>query len=287
LKVLATDRLILRRLSTDDAEFILELVNDPAFIRFIGDRGVRTLDDARAYILKGPIDMYERLGHGLYAVELAGVPIGAAIGMCGLIKRDALEDVDLGFAFLPQFRGQGYAHEAAAATLAYGREALGLERIAAITSPDNHASARLLEKLGFRFERMLSLAKDDQVKLFASDRKETIMTESTTSLAGRTFKWTFTEGPTAGGTYEHTFEADGSVSFRKVEAGDTGGEGKPTREKKYASFEVAPDVHLVSYLGASGYTLTVAMNLQTGRLYGFASNDKEWHPVSGTLETVK
>jgi RimJ/RimL family protein N-acetyltransferase len=167
LKVLETDRLILRRLSTDDAEFILELVNDPAFLRFIGDRGVRTLDDARAYILKGPVDMYDRLGHGLYAVELAGVPIG----MCGLIKRDALEDVDLGFAFLPRFRGQGYAREAAAATLAYGRAALGLRRIVAITSPDNHASAGLLEKLGFRFERMLSLGKDDQVKLFASEER--------------------------------------------------------------------------------------------------------------------
>jgi RimJ/RimL family protein N-acetyltransferase len=281
LKVLETDRLILRRLSTDDAEFILELVNDPAFIRFIGDRGVRTLDDARAYILNGPVDMYDRLGHGLYAVELAGIPIG----MCGLIKRDSLEDVDLGFAFLPGFRGQGYAYEAAAATLAYGRSVLGLKRIVAIANPDNHASAGLLEKLGFRFERMLSLTKDDQVKLFVSDRKETIMTETTSPLAGRTFKWTFNEGPTAGGTYEHTFEADGSVSFRKVE--DTGGEGKPTREKKYASFEVAPDVHLVSYLGASGYTLTVAMNLQTGRLYGFASNDKEWYPVSGTSESVK
>lgn len=110
------------------------------------------------------------------------------------------------------------------------------------------------------------------------------MTELSKALSGKAFNWTFDEGPTAGSTYEHTFAADGSISFRKV-----GGEekGKPTREKKYASFEVAPGVHLVSYLAASGFTLTVAMNLETGRLYGFASNDKEWHPVSGTVEAVK
>jgi hypothetical protein len=106
-----------------------------------------------------------------------------------------------------------------------------------------------------------------------------------TTLSGQTIRWTFESGPTAGGTYEHTFAPDGSVSFRKL-GGD--GKGKPTHEKQYASFEVAPAVHLVSYLAAeSGYTLTVAMNFDTGRLYGFASNDKEWHPVSGTLEVLR
>ncbi len=111
------------------------------------------------------------------------------------------------------------------------------------------------------------------------------MPEKSTSLAGRTLRWKFEEGPTAGGTYEHTFEPDGSVVFRKVDGGVAS--GKRTREKKYASFEVAPEVQLVSYLAESGYTLTVALNFDTGRLYGFASNDKEWHPVSGTLEVVK
>lgn len=111
------------------------------------------------------------------------------------------------------------------------------------------------------------------------------MPETSTSLSGRTLRWKFTEGPTAGGTYEHVFAADGSASFRKL-GGDK--EGKPTRVKKYASFEVAPEVQLVSYLAEeSGYTLTVAMNFETGRLYGFASNDKEWHPVSGTLEEAE
>src|SRR5690349_18580516 len=103
LNVLETDRLVLRQLSTDDDAFILELLNDPGWLRFIGDRGVRTLEDARRYILSGPVDMYERLGFGLYAVELkAG---GSPIGMCGLLKRATLPEVDLGFAFLPRYAG--------------------------------------------------------------------------------------------------------------------------------------------------------------------------------------
>ena len=110
-QVLETDRLILRQLSIEDDAFILELVNDPLWLRFIGDRGVRTLDEARNYILKGPVAMYERAGFGLYLVErkIDGVPMG----ICGLIKRDVLDDVDLGFAFLPEYRGQGYATESA------------------------------------------------------------------------------------------------------------------------------------------------------------------------------
>lgn len=110
------------------------------------------------------------------------------------------------------------------------------------------------------------------------------MPETSTALNGRVFKWTFEEGPTAGGTYEHAFDADG-VAFRKVDGSEG---GKATRATKVAAYEVAPSVHLVSYLAEeSGYTLTVAMNLETGRLYGFASGNKEWHPVSGRLEVVK
>jgi RimJ/RimL family protein N-acetyltransferase len=168
LKILETDRLTLRWLSTDDAEFILGLLNEPSFLRFIGDKGVRTLDDARNYILTGPVDMYNSLGFGLYLTELkdGGLPIG----ICGLIKRDDLEDVDIGFAFLPRFWAKGYAYEAAAAVMAYGKTALGFNRIVAITSPDNHASARLLEKLGLRFERTIRFSKDaEEVRLFVSE----------------------------------------------------------------------------------------------------------------------
>ena len=168
MKVLETNRLILRRLSVDDDAFILKLVNDPLWLRFIGDRDVRTLDDARAYILKGPVAMYERVGFGLYLVERKSD--GVSLGICGLIKRDALDDVDLGFAFLPEFRAHGYAYESAAAVLAYGKSVFSLKRIAAITSSDNERSARLLEKLGFTFEKMLQLPDDDgEVKLFALD----------------------------------------------------------------------------------------------------------------------
>jgi RimJ/RimL family protein N-acetyltransferase len=168
MKVLETDRLVLRRMSVDDAEFELRLLNEPSFLRFIGDRGVRTLEDARAYLLKGPVDMYERLGFGLYITELKGE--GVPIGICGLVKRDFLEDVDIGFALLPGFWGQGYAHEAAAAVMEYAKGALGLKRLVAITNPENHSSIRLLEKLGMKFDRMIRATADGpEIRLFTWD----------------------------------------------------------------------------------------------------------------------
>jgi [ribosomal protein S5]-alanine N-acetyltransferase len=168
VNVLETERLILRRLAGEDAEFILGLVNEPSWLRFIGDKGVRTLDDARQYILQGPVASYERLGFGLYLAERKddGVPIG----ICGLLKRDALNDVDIGFALLPEYWGRGYARESAAAVLAQARSAFGLPRVVAITTPDNDSSIRVLEKLGFRFERMMKLSEESpEVKLFAAD----------------------------------------------------------------------------------------------------------------------
>ena len=168
-EVFATDRLILRRLSPDDAPFILELVNDPDWLRFIGDRNVRNLDDAREYIRKGPVDSYARLGFGLYAmVRRDG---GPPIGMCGLLRRDFLEDADIGFALLPAHRGRGYAREAARATLVYARDELGLGRIVAITSRDNERSGRLLEEVGLRFERMIRIPgpPSEEVRLYGSD----------------------------------------------------------------------------------------------------------------------
>lgn len=168
MRVLETDRLILRWISVDDAPFILELLNDPGWLRFIGDRGIRTTDAAREYILKGPVAMVERLGFGLYLAERKsdGVPVG----ICGLIKRDGLEDVDIGFAFLPQFSGMGYATEAATATMAYGKNTFGLKRIVGITSHDNVTSIKLLEKIGLHFEAMVKMPKDnEEVMLFAWD----------------------------------------------------------------------------------------------------------------------
>lgn len=167
MNVLETERLALRRFAVNDDAFILELLNDPAWLRFIGDKGVKTLADARDYLLKGPIDMYERYGFGAYLV-VRGADT-APMGLCGLIKRDALPDVDLGFAFLPPYRGMGYAYEAASAVMAYGRKAFGLNRIVAITSPENVVSARLLERLGFVFESVIRLGEGGpEVRLFAA-----------------------------------------------------------------------------------------------------------------------
>ena len=165
MKILETDRLNLRQLALEDAGFILELVNDSAWLRFIGDRGVRNLADAANYLTNGPLNSYARNGFGLYLVELKenAVPLG----MCGLIKRETLPDVDLGIAFLPNFRGQGYAYEASAGVLAYARGSLGLKRLVAITDPENVSSIKLLERLGFQYEQLVRLAADDiQLKLF-------------------------------------------------------------------------------------------------------------------------
>lgn len=167
MKILETDRFILRQLTVEDAAFIFQLVNDPDWLRFIGDRGVRTLDDARNYLRNGPLAMYERVGFGLYLVERKSD--GVSLGMCGLIKREGLDDVDIGFAHLPQYRAQGYAFEAASAVLAYGRREFGLKRIVAITSLDNEKSIRLLERLGFVFERTIRLpGGNEDLKLFAA-----------------------------------------------------------------------------------------------------------------------
>ena len=168
MNVIETERLTLRLLTTDDAPLILELLNDPAWLRFIGDRSVRSVEDAGNYILNGPVAMYERLGFGLYLTERKSDRV--PMGICGLIKRDGLADIDIGFAFLPQFRGCGYGYEAALATMAYGKSILGLKRIVGITSPDNLSSIKLLEKIGMKYERVVRLpTADTDTMLFAWD----------------------------------------------------------------------------------------------------------------------
>lgn len=166
MNVLETERLLLRRFSLEDAAFVMALVNDPAWLEHIGDRNVRSLDDARAYLQKGALSMYERVGFGMYVVALK--TSAEPIGTCGLIKRDGLDDIDIGFAFLPQFRGQGFALESAAAVLEHGKRDFGLKRIVAIVSPANQRSVRILEKIGLRFERMMKLPGDDEeISLYA------------------------------------------------------------------------------------------------------------------------
>jgi len=163
-EVARTARLILRELDADDAAFIVALLNDPDWIRNIGDRKVRTEDDARAYIAAGPASMIAQHGFGLWGVARIDDP--ALIGMCGLIRRASLDDVDIGFALLPAFRGHGYAAEAAAATVDVARTRFCVRRLVGIVSPSNVASIRLLEKLGMAYERTLELTPGDPVRLF-------------------------------------------------------------------------------------------------------------------------
>lgn len=153
--LIETERLGIRPMVAEDAPFILELLNEPAFIQNIADKGVRTLEDARGYIGNGPWASYARHGFGLWVVELK--EIGEPLGMCGLIKRDGLEDVDIGFAFLERHGSKGYATESASAVLEHGFSILGLKRIVAITAPFNAASARVLERIGLRDEGMIQL----------------------------------------------------------------------------------------------------------------------------------
>jgi len=164
-----TQRLLIRPfIIREDAQFILELLNEPSFIQNIGDRGVRTLSDAERYLESGPIASYARSGFGLCLVTLK--ESGESIGMCGLIKREALEDVDIGYAFLPRYWSRGYAVEAALATKAYATNVVGLKRLVAIVDPVNAGSIGVLKKIGMNFERLTRLSADDiDLELYMCD----------------------------------------------------------------------------------------------------------------------
>lgn len=165
VRILETERLVIRELdSAVDAETIFELLNTPKFLRYIGDRGVRSVEEARDFIENRYRQSYRDHGYGLYAVELKD---GTPIGMCGFVRRDTLPGPDIGFAFLPEFEGQGYGFESAAAMMEYGREVLGFGEVLAITSLDNHVSGHLLEKLGFRVVEETSSG-DEKLRLYAS-----------------------------------------------------------------------------------------------------------------------
>jgi RimJ/RimL family protein N-acetyltransferase len=165
-----TERLVLRHIELDDAPFVIELLNEPGWLRYIGDKSVHSIADAHRYLQSGPLDMYRRFGFGLYLVERKSD--AAPIGLCGLIKRDALEHVDIGFAFLARAGRQGYAIEAAMATVVCARDS-GLQRLMAITTLDNYASQNVLQKLGMRFEREMIMG-DEVVPLrvYGIDLKE-------------------------------------------------------------------------------------------------------------------
>jgi [ribosomal protein S5]-alanine N-acetyltransferase len=164
--ILETERLVLREIDAGDAAFILELINTPKFHKYIADRGIRTVEAAETYLQERYLASYREHGYGLYAVCLKD---GTPIGNCGFVKRDVFEFPDIGFAFLPEYESLGYGFESAAAILEYGRDALSFRRVFAITSPENDASVKLLEKLGFRFQVLHQMAPGDIVKLFQKD----------------------------------------------------------------------------------------------------------------------
>ena len=157
---LVTDRLILRRVTLDDADLMFAVWTDPAFVRNVGDRGIRTIDDAREAVRAGPLKLYEDYGFGPYAMVLR--KNNTRIGICGLFQRENLERPDIGFAVLPDYCGQGYAGEASLAVLAHARDDLELRRISAIVAPGNAPSIRLLEKIGLAYEGMITMPGEEE-----------------------------------------------------------------------------------------------------------------------------
>lgn len=163
--ILETKRLTLRQFEVEDAAFIFELVNTPDWLTYIGDKHIRSVDDAKTYLLNGPLKSYQENGWGLWMIELKESQ--TSIGMCGLLKRNTLDDIDIGFAILPKYFRMGYGFEIASATLNYATQKLKIQRIVAIVSPGNVPSTKLLNKLGLQHEKTLNLPGDNQVLLFS------------------------------------------------------------------------------------------------------------------------
>ncbi|HQZ82817.1 MAG TPA: GNAT family N-acetyltransferase [Pyrinomonadaceae bacterium] len=169
MTIVETDRLSLRELEPDtDAAFVFELLNTPSFLRYIGDRGVRSVERSRAFIEEQYCASYRNNGFGLYLVALKsddGTRL-QPIGICGFVKRDHLDAPDIGFAFLPEFERRGFGYESAAAILEYGRTDLGFRRVLAITSQDNDNSGKLLIKLGFSLSGSFTAPSGEELKLY-------------------------------------------------------------------------------------------------------------------------
>ncbi len=159
-----TGRLWIRKICKQNAEFIIELLNSPGWLQYIGDRGVKNDEQAVAYILNGPIKSYTEHGYGLYLVEEkeSGLPMG----LCGLLKRDTLDYPDLGFAFLPEYMGKGYAYEAALSTLEFAKTKLGISILQALVLPENMPSISLLKKLGFLYLRPFRFPEGEELSLY-------------------------------------------------------------------------------------------------------------------------
>ena len=166
--LLNTERLELRWLTPDDAEMMLAIWNDPAFLRYVGDRGVRTVEQARSAIEAGPLQIYADYGYGPF--RLTRRDDGSDVGICGLFRREGLDEPDIGFAILPEYRGRGFGFESSVAVLDHARDALNLSGVTAIVSPQNERSIGLLEKLNMYYERTIRLpGDDDDLSLYRID----------------------------------------------------------------------------------------------------------------------
>jgi len=161
MNIMETERLLIKKLCPEDAPFIIDLVNSPGWLAYIGDRNIKTVDKAEKYLIGGPIESYSENGFGLWLVLLKEG--NTKIGMCGLLKRNYLSHPDLGFAFLPEFMGKGYAVESALSVITYANEQLGIRQILAIVMPQNHRSIRLLEKIGMNFKDTIEVPPDKEV----------------------------------------------------------------------------------------------------------------------------
>ncbi len=166
-KILETERLVLREFNVSDVEFILELLNTPAWLKFIGDKNVHSLKDAKRYLENGPITSYKTNGFGLWMVILKRS--NKPIGMCGLVNRESLEDIDIGFALLPAYERKGYGYEIANATMIYSKNKLGIEKVVGITDAGNRHSISLLNKIGLYFEKEINITENDSAWLFSPD----------------------------------------------------------------------------------------------------------------------
>ena len=170
MKTIESERILLRPLTLEDGEFILELLNTDGFIKYIGDRNVRTVEQAKTYILNGPLKSYETNGFGLSLAELK--TDRTPVGMCGLLKRDYLDHADIGFAFLPRYTGKGYAYEIVEEIVRFGLQELRMEKILAIVLPENSSSVRLLEKVGFSYEEnFISPDTNEELSLYSIQRQ--------------------------------------------------------------------------------------------------------------------
>lgn len=154
-----TERLAVRLLHSRDTSFLVELLNSPGWLKYIGDRNVKTVQQAMDYLTHGPLKSYQTLGFGLWLVEEK--QNGTSLGICGMVQRDYLTHPDLGFAFLPEVQGQGYGYEVAAATIQFVRKSFDTQKLFAITKPNNQSSIRLLTKLGFQKISTLSVAQEE------------------------------------------------------------------------------------------------------------------------------